>query len=961
MITDLDQEFLDEIVKTSRSPVQLLEFVLPDEIFYLSDKNVGTLEGLLHEYHPWVESWGELIDNTSVSNVFDGESLEIRSGTITLLASPDSRTFIKKLFQAGIENTEVRLYQWFSGLIIAPQLIDIFVCQDPISLAENSMLLTIDLVSPLMATNPYLWAPDIGVESQPVVIGKAIGLPLKNLQTSVVTKLAQDLPYDFTGNCFIENGVGFTASGVVSIDAEAIAYSAITASIITITARGQNGTTARPHYNGGTVTEYGAIFDYAICSGPVAAVDNLLANGEEYINPVTFLLSSNPVIARFTGRPPWLRIEIGSDGDPVVPDPVTVTEYAGAYRNDLENYSRSPANPANINTEANFATMAIDSTIGGGSGGVSRYSTAVFLNNLGSNNYQKIGGNINTSGTGLLWSKCGTFGNVIDDAQGSVDVQYGWDDSALGDLVSTKVVIAFGGGNDVIASSSALSIIFVDASGGETILETWAVAGLNYVFGDGYIPPWNSKTFEYNVSVANFADLQLCRVRILLKNIEALNSDGYSIVEDRTTIRIQSIIWKINNFVHADEIGPPSQYLVAHFNKDLSPLGDLLNVTVKIKSSTTIVDAVGELYFLKRSWAAPGDDVVLNHFSGITDNIAVNEYVFNLGAITWAQLSNLRIGIKQEVISPTTEGSVRRMTTIFHYVKWLIEYQPAEIPTPDELRVVYSENLTCDVTSIMGENPTPPQVVQHLIENNSNSGAYIDTVNFAAEHALYDTETYYLNGVLDTNTRLHDGLRTVLGEGMCRLIFNQGFIKILSYFDVDDATIDHTVSLDEVQIRSRRIDNQPTEQIKNDVTILYNRNYVENFYNGEIHLQDDNSITKFQLKDFRKELKLISSPDVATLFATRMLSIFSTPTIIISFNMFMSAYILEKGDRISIPSFIDSRFRLVGSILSISRVFGQGKTSKINTFNIQVYNPQSLANLELSDTVVIDDNLTMGI
>jgi len=876
MITDLDQAFLDEIVKTSRKPVQLLEFNLPDETFYLSDKNVGTLEGLLHEYHPWVESWGELIDNTSVSNVFDGESLEIRSGTITLLASPLSRSFIKKLFAAGIENTEVRLYQWFTGMELAPQLIDVFVCQDPISLAENSMLLTIDLVSPLMATNPYLWAPDIGVESQPVVIGKAVGLPLKNLQTSVVTKLAQDLPYDYTGNCFIENGVGFAASGVVSIDAEAIAYSAITASIITITARGQNGTTARPHYNGGTVTEYGAVFDYAICAGPVAAVDNLLANGEEYINPVTYLLSSNPVIARFTGRPPWLRIESGSDGDPIVPDPITVTEYASAYRSDVDDYLWPPWSPGNINTEANFATMDINSTVEGGGGEVYRYSTTTYLNNLGSNNYQKIGGNINTSGTGQLWTKCGTFGNVIDGAQGSVDVQYGRNDSSLGNLVSTKIIITFGGGNDVIASSSVLSIIFVDASGGQSVLQTWTVAGLSHVFGDGYVPPWNSKTYEYNVTVADFTDLQLCRVRILLKNVEALNSSSYSVVESRTTIQIQSIVWKINTFL-SSEGGSPSQHLVAYFNRDLSSMGDLLNVTVKIKSSTTVVDTQGILYFSKRNFSAPADYTVLGTVS-VSGNIAVNEYIFNLGAMTWGELSELRVGIEQRVTSPTDEGTVRRMTTIFYYVKWLIEYQPAEIPTPDELRVVYSENLTCDVTSIMGENPTPPQVVQYLIENNSNSGAYIDTINFAAEHTLYDAESYYLNGVFDTDTRLHDGLRTVLGEGICRLIFNRGFIKILSYFDVDDTTIDHIVSLDEVQIRSRRIDNQPTEQIKNDVTILYNRNYVENFYNGEIHLQDDNSITNFQLKDYRRELKLINSEEVATLFATRMLSIFSTPT-----------------------------------------------------------------------------------
>ena len=46
----------------------------------------------------------------------------------------------------------------------------------------------------------------------------------------------------------------------------------------------------------------------------------------------------------------------------------------------------------------------------------------------------------------------------------------------------------------------------------------------------------------------------------------------------------------------------------------------------------------------------------------------------------------------------------------------------------------------------------------------------------------------------------------------------------------------------------------------------------------------------------------------------------------------------------------------VGNILSVERIFAQGKSEKINLFKIQIANPETFANLDLEDVIVVDDS-----
>ena len=234
-------------------------------------------------------------------------------------------------------------------------------------------------------------------------------------------------------------------------------------------------------------------------------------------------------------------------------------------------------------------------------------------------------------------------------------------------------------------------------------------------------------------------------------------------------------------------------------------------------------------------------------------------------------------------------------------------------------------------------------------------GVCIDTADFDKAHQRYDAAGYYLNGVLDAGIALHAALKQILLEGMCRFLFNEGLIKILTYFEEAEETVDYSVSTDEIKLRSRKTSNLPTSSIKNDIKIFFDKDYFTNVYDGEASATNDESVVKFYNKEYRRELDLIDSPSVAQAHADRLLAILGVPNSIFSFSMYMSAYILEKGDRVALRTFLDDRFTVTGNILSVDRLFGQGKSSKINTFNVQIANPISSAHLELVESIIVDD------
>lgn len=976
MLTNLPTDFKEQIDSKSRKPIQLIHFTLSNKTYYyLSDSNVGVSNGLSQDYSPWVESWGTLKDNTFINTLYQGGSLEARSGTITLIVSNESRTFLKNLFNAGVENTVVDLYQWFGDIESPPELIDTMVCQDPINYSETSMILTIDMVSVIMQSNPYLWPEVVGQDPQPVIIGKALKMPLKDLQTSRVTQLSDTIDFDYVGPAYIDNGIGFPATGEVVIDSEYIRYDLITAGTMNIVERGLSGTIQRPHLAGANISPKGAIYDFAICSGPVDSVDNLQADGEPYVNEVTFFPGQNPVIARFAEKMPWLKITPGEVGDPIIPDP-QYSDEPGTQTEELEqNQTRTHyiTSPASIN-DGDISSAATlyqnhDATVISQVNLILEYDGAGFYDSLSGTTEQSRSNGYDVQAaatTGTFASKIFTksngvdtgLGAVVNNASGLLDLYRGGrseDLSHLGTLDSWELKIEFPASYIQRVMASDINVywgfrvwgVAAGGAGGEEIL-AWDI---NY---PGTTPNFVGQTFTVRTGTEDWAQMGKTSAwaRIINTRAKSFEATGEAYTE-RATINFRS--WFEVKYTPTDPTIDitPSQELLAHFNRDLSGYGTLLGVTAKLYYSLTLADTDVLLETIRRNTNSVDDNIVIAT-SNITSSISGSEYAYDLGITSWEELKDTRVGIKHTLVGP--EAALWVSSIQFSYVKFQVYFQPDEILTPDEARVVYATELYCDVTSHLGADPTPPQVVQHLLEDHSNSGNYIDIDDFNTAHLNYDAISYYLNGALDPGIRLHEALRQVLMEGMLRFLFNQGKIKVISYFEEQDPVIDLEVSTDDILIKSRRLDNQPTDVIKNDITVSYNRDYSGGGFLSEVNKVDDDSILKFTRREDRRELSLISSEYVANLFADRLLNLLHEPSSVYSFEMFMKAFIIEKGDKISAQTFLDKRFTSAGNVLSVERAFGQGKVGKINTFKISMSNPLSFANLELSDAIIVNDN-----
>jgi len=317
MLKNLPQDFLDNLLKKERKPVQLCTFTIAGKHYFLSDIDIIVDS---KRYKPWVESWGELVDNSSIESLFGGQTIGFRTCNLAIIKSAETSAFINALFNNGVENTKVSLYQWFVGMSGAPVLIDTFVVQDPISLSERSMLLELELVSPLAAGDRRLYPVKEMEELYPVVVGQAFNLPLIDMKTGASATLGQDLKYNQTGWVAFDIHENMPATGTLIIDEEKVHYSSKSDKQLKIDKRGVSGTVKRPHSPNALAVIVGTKFKYAVCCGAVASIDHIKSDGIAVTGGVP-TVTTNPAFITFAQWPPNIGI---SNGRTHTPTPVEI-------------------------------------------------------------------------------------------------------------------------------------------------------------------------------------------------------------------------------------------------------------------------------------------------------------------------------------------------------------------------------------------------------------------------------------------------------------------------------------------------------------------------------------------------------------------------------------------------------------------------------------------------------------
>ena len=321
MRTDLSVEFLEELEKPGRSPYQLAVFKFSSGDVYLSDRVFEASPGINSE--ALIDNWGELSAAADTSESISGGGFPVSVLTLQILNyGPD--WFSSRLFTEDLENVEVDIWQYFGGGYLAGRvLIDTFIVQDNIEYSQSNLILSLDLVSRTMESNPYLGTLDqITNDFDGVVVGQSADVPgelygINPLAALKIEGITDDITTIITDESSL-SVLGFPSAGVILIDYEAIEYTSISGGTFFGCTRGfEAGTTysaAFPHT--GTVSLRGHEYLYSFGVGPLEFMGPVKLGGSVYVGLHTIYKDLNPVLVGFPDSPPFLE----SEGDEVSKD-----------------------------------------------------------------------------------------------------------------------------------------------------------------------------------------------------------------------------------------------------------------------------------------------------------------------------------------------------------------------------------------------------------------------------------------------------------------------------------------------------------------------------------------------------------------------------------------------------------------------------------------------------------------
>jgi hypothetical protein len=299
------------------------------------------------------------------------------------------------------------------------------------------------------------------------------------------------------------------------------------------------------------------------------------------------------------------------------------------------------------------------------------------------------------------------------------------------------------------------------------------------------------------------------------------------------------------------------------------------------------------------------------------------------------------------------------LDTQVNAVLFAFTYAPNPVTMPDEERIAYAEVVTVDAVAIGGENRTPPSLIRDMITNFSPYGEYIDHASFDRGHVRYDASRYYLNGVMDSHARLHDALRLIFKNGMCRLDYSMGKIRFIGYHDEDDPKIDFAV-YDPV-LRSRVISEQPISTLKNSITVYSSKDLSQEnaVYKSSVLLEDAESIARYERQELVLQMTLIYDDNVARLIADRKLRMMKQPSIVYRFEVLLDVgFFMQKCDRALLRHFVDPNLLVEGVVMAISRRYGQGKNGTINKFTVDMLATGTALDIRYSDIVGASEQQT---
>jgi hypothetical protein len=936
VLNDLPQWLLDNCNATTRKPIQLLHVVFPNTTLYLSDREIK-ING--KTYRPWIENWGSLMDNVNIRQAIRGGALEVRTMTVSILSSASS-IVSSLLWEYGIENVDVELYQWFEGESSLPVLIDKFIIQDQIQVVEAAIKFNIELVSPIMRNNPYVAGEEYEVK-YPLVVGSEKGMPLIDLKTSPVTETTMFISETFTGDLYVKNATGFPDSGSVGVGNEVLGYDSRSNSSFHITGRGSGACT---HSSETRVYNPNGNYDYAVSHGPVDKMENLLASGAIYPQSYSFLTGENPSKVRFPGKPPWITVYEKTPGEtitgPIYTEKIMGASYESIYGEDAQ----AVINPQNVNNVDSYTNMDIVHDIDGGVTEYPYYFSRVDqivqsspMSCSATSSSARYDYSFNNSGP---WprSRC------------KISWYFGQNLSHLGDFRAARIHFDFTEGSCISHMAATHSEWWWDYSD-----DNWAGFQIHTVSSDGDCVSFVGESLVVNASIDQF-DPNYSEWEQLERYLQRLDCEALS--SENAPPGTNSIDHSyLNIWMGVDIDTPPSSYLypyqecVSHFNRDIG--GTFVEASAEINFMSTIANAVVLYEIVYRTNSDPGTNTVL-WSSQVSSSPGQQTLVVNVPASDAAALKNARIGLRQTIKGPES-GAPRVVSTSLAYVRWEVTWKGPDTVQNPEIDIVWADNLTVDVIEdTVKPELTPPEAIKNLLDLLGHASE-VDLESFQKAIIDYENDDFYISGALERDIRLHSAIRYLLAVGIGRLIYNQGKIKYLGYRR--ETTVKASFDGDNIRLKSFREKRDNFDFTWNNVICYYDKRYTDGSHSDKVISKDPDSIARYSEHQQKIDLDFIRKESRAQFISDILLNKHKQPPVEVSFQSYMNCYPLEKGDYISFSTNF-GEYRLAESeILSLSRRLASPKLNQINLWTVILANPTPPYRLLINvDGAGVDDS-----
>jgi hypothetical protein len=959
MRDDLSLSFITAMISESNEPrtVAIFKFQVAGDI-YVSDLSI-TIGGIT--YDPIVADWGSIEDAGDPET----ENSDILQGTITILNDGDS-PFSDYFLAEDPENVEVEIYQWFVGL---PEndltLIGRFVMQDPIEFNENDNLLKIDIVSlNLRYDGPV--GPILDQESFPNAstadLGKGIDLivgtpgPVKTLAAKVGSSTTLNGPISSSStNITVNDDISsWPASGTIQIGEEHIYYNSRTSSAFTARYRGFNSTLAADAEDGASVLERTS-HTYLVGQGPLASISNVKVAGYPPPSSIYSVIhEGNPAAIFFTEPPYSIQFSRSTNDELIFFDDETSNNTAKFPHYAFDGKASTSA----IINENNRTLAIIQLNPLRDIGQISK--VFIRIEHFATDFYKNDSAGVILAGTGTVGTLSRPF--TVDSSAGSVEINIDHDHEHKTGDQHTHAMDEPGYSADVENHKHALT-------GTADPLEV-------FPSGQGQLPIYQNEFDGFTDIIPNYSWTPLGDEIISAYIQMSIVLSGCDLeVREGTARRAYFNDDKLGAFTTQVVLTPPTISTIRFRVHGRGVIGGYVRITTATLNLTYAAgiepNRSAVTPFLSESGSndntyntnqpddvfglrVPNLNVPLELSSPtkiLVDRIDITKYVT---PYTWDYLQDKEIQIKY---FGTNDN-----------VDLLISELSIEVAYKKRVRV-YSDDVTCEPVAAVGNRPNET-INQLLVGRGGAPQNYIDFDSFETAKQRYVALGYSLNGVISANLTVKDAIKSVLRQCRSRLFWNAGLAKLRLKEYFVDWTNQKFIDAEDLQLKSISARRQRFSDIRNKITVLYDKNHTESgidSYKSNVTKNLASSQSEHGIREVRDDWQfdLVRDASLATDLAEFYLSTLSTPSTFYDFNTYLTQFDLEKEDKIRVTSSgFNQMVRLPMDIKAVNRVFANSETGQINLINIVAESLRFIKRSEnLSDSITIDDaiNVLIGL